>query len=146
MRKQGIEAIGIDFERNPQKPAAPIINCDLSTPTGQAKVLELDLEMQFDVLHGAPPCGTASRARERPLPAALVRQGVPTPRQLRSNQFPEGLPSLTENEQMRVTLANKIYTFVLQICIDRHKNNRFFSLENPDASYFMRAYGKGAAM
>ena len=136
LRKQGIEAIGVDFERNPQKPAAPIVNCDLSTLQGQTKVLELDSEMKFDVLHAAPPCGTASRARERPLPASLVKQGIPTPRQLRSNQFPEGLPSLTGNELMRVTLENKIYTFVLQMCIDRHKNKRLFSLENPDTSYF----------
>lgn len=57
----------------------------------------------------APPCGTASRARERRLPKRLRRLGVPEPKPLRSPEFPMGLPGLTGKDAIRVNLANKCY-------------------------------------
>lgn len=69
----------------------------------------------------APPCGTSSRARERPLPARLKRLGVPEPKQLRSAQHPLGFPWLTGTSKLRVNLANECYTtvaIVFTLCVE----------------------------
>ena len=135
LRTEGVEAIGIDYERNPQKPKAPIVLANIATESGQQQFYELDSELSFDVVHAGPPCGTGSRARERALPMSAVRAGIKRPMPLRSNQSPEGIEGLSDHDRMKVELANAIYKFVLSLFIARHKAGRLFSLENPTNAY-----------
>ena len=137
LRTRHINAIGVDYGRNPQKPRAPTIQADLSTLAGQQIVDRAEADMDADIVHAAPPCGTASKARDRPVPLKFRLKGAPCPRPLRSAQYPRGIPSgLTPIEQLRVDSANKIYDYVLAKCIARHKAGKLFSLENPSTSYF----------
>ena len=53
-------------------------------------------------VHLAPVCGTASRA-----PDIRLFEGDPQP--LRSNEFPEGLPSLSHADAERVRPANLLF-------------------------------------
>ena len=129
MIRHGIDALGIDYDRNPQKPKAPIVLANLATKEGQDQYRKLDSELKFDILHAAPPCGTASRAREKALPQSVLRTGIRRPMPLRSNSFPEGLPNLRNLDLLKVQLANSIYFFVHQECIDRHRQGRLFSIE-----------------
>ena len=57
----------------------------------------------------APPCGTASKARNR---WAKIWNGRPPPRPLRSSKYPMGIPGITKWEQLKVDAANKIYEAV----------------------------------
>ena len=108
----GADALGVDWNRNPSKPKAALLRADLADPEGQELVRSIAERHNTAYVHAAVPCGTASKSREKHIPEKLRRMGAPTPRQLRSETMPEGLPGLSPNEQMRVDLANAIYIFV----------------------------------
>ena len=86
---------------------SPAVRLDLSSVDGQAIFWKLlDSHKPF-FFHLGVPCGTASRARERPLPAHHVLASRP-PQPLRSAEFPLGLPSLPADskDSWRVRTAN----------------------------------------
>lgn len=109
---------------------APTLKLDLTTLHGK--------ELLFDVLkrpevvgcHIAPPCGTASRARE-------IRKHVPgMPQPLRTATYPDGLPSLEGKDKLRCEQANILYDLTAEICKFCHNNFLLFSVENPASSLF----------
>ena len=86
-------------------------------------------------MHFAPACGTASKARSKPIP------GVPRdqqPRPLRSDSFPDGLLYLTDAENKRVTVANISYQATAQLCVMLIKLGVSVSVENPENSLFWK--------
>ncbi len=85
--------------------------------------------------HLAPPCGTASRAREKPLPAHILKLGVKEPQPLRSSQYPMGLPGLEDEDAIRVAAANELYTFTAAFAAECHLLHVLFFFENPKRSY-----------
>ena len=80
----------------------------------------------------APPCGTASRARERPI------RGKAGPPPLRSDDFPDRLPNLSGLHQLRVTAANELYGFLASCVLATAKHNIIHVVENPRSSLFWR--------
>ena len=81
---------------------------DLSSPARQSS---LHAQLQdVDCICAAMDCSTKSRAREIP---RHFDDGRPAPRPLRSIEYPEGLPDLTQAEQSRVDTDNKACQFVL---------------------------------
>ena len=86
--------------------------------------------------HFAPSCGTASRARERPVPGlSAARQ----PRPLRSEDKPDGLPSLGPAEQVRVESANASYAAMVKLILVLVDLGVSISIENPKNSLFWLA-------
>ena len=66
--QRGFKALPVDYSQNKHRPQHDILIMDLSDPTAQSQLMQT---LEDDVpcgLHMAPPCGTCSRARERPLP------------------------------------------------------------------------------
>eukprot|EP00973_Karenia_brevis_P006559 892588-Karenia_brevis.AAC.1 len=61
---------------------------------------------QIRYVHFAPPCGTATRARE------IRRAHGPDPKPLRSVDHPNGLPNLSGDAKAKVDSANLLYEFV----------------------------------
>jgi hypothetical protein len=135
LRRCGLDALGVDCARNPQKPLAPIIKADLAVPEGQDLIWEMLQSVDVVYVHIAVPCGTASKARERPIPLKLRKVGVPSPKPLRSPEHPWGLPSLSGLDKLRVTQANDIYRFSLQVVYWCQQRNILWSVENPTSSY-----------
>ena len=80
-------------------------------------------------LHFAPPCGTASRARD------IRRTDGYDPPKLRSTCAPDGLPFLTGVLQDRVTAANELYSFTGRLCSECWDRGVLFCVENPWRSY-----------
>eukprot|EP00435_Cladocopium_sp_Y103_P038332 s3870_g10.t1 len=83
-------------------------------------------------VHLAPVCGTASRARE-------IRRFVGDPKPMRSNEFPHGLPGLSEDDQFRVELANSLFQFACECFALAASLGVLVTLENPRNSYFWLA-------
>ena len=114
-----------------------IYNCDL-VEIEQRSMLEEYLKAIHGSLlhvHFAPACGTASRARNKPIP------GVPQdqqPRPLRSDAMPDGLQHLTESERRRVDLANASYEATFKLCLVLINLNVSVSTENPESSLFWK--------
>lgn len=86
------------------------------------------------VIHVALPCGTGSRARERPLPKHLIAQGAPQPRPLRDDRHPLGLPNLRPLEQVKVQVANALASFAIDLLALAVSSGTMLSIENPENS------------
>ena len=77
------------------------------------------------------PCGTGSRARDKPVAAALKKRGAPEPPPLRSAAFPLGIPGLSPYHQAKVASANRLLEFVVALLHLCHTSNVHIVLENP---------------
>ena len=87
----------------------------------------------------APPCGSASRARQIPL--KRKRFGYPArgrhgPQPLRDDAHPNGLPGLSDTDKQRVSLANHLYFLTAQIVQWAVENGVIVCVENPQFSLF----------
>ena len=92
LQELGFESLAFDHIA---KSNHPVQTLDLTDPA-QAKILEDIIVNQAErirLIHFAPPCGTASAARQKPIPS-FIKNGVPSPQPLRSSAFPLGLPNL----------------------------------------------------
>ena len=118
-RAMGGESLGIDHIIDKRRVKGPVAKVDLSKQDGQATVLQWIESDKVDAVMLAPPCGTASRAREIPVPKRhRLRKGMqPVP--LRSEAEPMGLSSLRGVAKIKVLAANRLYAFarkVMDLC------------------------------
>ncbi len=95
----GVQGIGIDSSVSTAC-KSPVLKLDLTKPSGQQILWEVLNRPNICGVHLAPPCGTASRAR---------REYGPSPLPLRSEAYPDGLPSLRGLDLKRVRSANCLY-------------------------------------
>ena len=135
-RDLGYQILPFDHSHNRHHTRVTVYELDLTGPDAYNILHDIILNCNVVYIHAAPPCGTASRARNRPISAELRMQGAPQPPPLRSSAFPLGLPNLSTINRTKVDAANAIYELVVKIvrlCIAR---NLPFSVENPDSSFF----------
>ena len=126
------------------------VDHDKSRSTGPHIALyDLNNRSQFDALveftslekhriiwvHFAPSCGTASRARERPL-KSLEKKGYRIPKPLRSDEFPLGVPGLQGTDKHRTETANITYSRTAELATMLDKWGITISIENPLNSIF----------
>ena len=114
----GFQVYPVDWRGNRFTPKVGFHEIDLTVPSGQSRLWEILASPSLSYVHMSPPCGTASRAREKPLPAYLRERGIPEPKPLRSEAFPLGLPTLTKDfphEVARVPKANAIYKLCAEV-------------------------------
>ena len=78
----------------------------------------------------APPCGTASAARNIDIP------GEYPPQPFRSWEYPDGLSNLKGVDLLRVSAANILYAFTAELLEECCRLNKLFMVENPRNSLF----------
>ena len=103
--KRGFQTFAIDHEMNRFTPKSKIFVLDLSKDSSQHLLSDMYRQMRPQWTHMGLPCGTASRAREKPVSV----HGAPRPRPLRDQNNLLGLDNLTASEQSRVDGANRVY-------------------------------------
>ena len=81
-------------------------------------------------IHLAPPCGTASRARERRI-SSFRRRGLKEPKPLRSDMRPDGNPGLSGRDKLKTETANILYSAVQAIVDTALEYNIKLAVENP---------------
>ena len=101
-------------------------------------------------VHLATPCGTFSRARDKPISEELKQKGVKEPQPLRSDKHVWGLPEVGEPvwgwlddewwpfknpEATRVENGNKLAFATAYIAYWCDAHGIYFSIENPTNSY-----------
>ena len=112
-------------------PKATVTKLDLANRANQFLVLDWIRSPQVKGVYLAPPCGTASAARNIPRPE---EQHAPPP--LRSVLQPHGLDNLTGTNFERVSQANILYSFVAE-CFDLCcELNKLVMVENPENPLF----------
>jgi len=129
--------VGIDYQYNKDTPVAKTVWLDLTNPDDQQRFWDVVEEGELVYVHFAPPCGTASRARE------VRTHGKVDPQPLRSDAFPDGLPDLNTNPKAwkaarNVKNANLLYAFVAEAVVRLAALNISWSIENPTNSLFWK--------
>ena len=108
---------------------APVIRINLATQQGQELLWRILQQPRVFAVHLGPPCGTSSRARE------IKRKFGYSPKPLRSQQYPDGLPHLPPKDQARVDTANNLYKLSGEILAFTTARGILCSLENPLRSH-----------
>ena len=133
LRDQGLSVLPVDHRV--RCTGLQVLRLDLHDDHDVSVFLEMLSSANVCLAHFGPPCGTASRARERPLPPELAHvQACP----LRSDESPFGLPGLRASQAARVQAANKLYVITLVSLWILHVRGALVSCENPTASLFWR--------
>ena len=112
LRAKGMKAsLGIDHTRC-KGGRAPILRLDLTKETDQHRLLDLLEIPELVFVWIAPPCGTASLAR-----AIRFKDGSGPP-ELRTMDWPDGVPWAEEQYMPRLEAANQLYRFTQQIALE----------------------------
>ena len=135
MSLMGLRSIAVDYVRNKSVPLIPITVIDLTSLTGQETVLLMLRGGKVAGVGMGPPCGTASRARERPLAKHLLARGMRAPQPLRSEEFPYGIPGLVGSDRERVIAANVLYAFTARVARLCTSLSIPWFIENPHRSH-----------
>ena len=134
LKLHGFSPVGIDHKKCKNR-VGPCIVLDLSKVSSASFIKDkIDRNTVF-FIPMAPPCGTASRARDKPIPLWLRKRGVPSPPPLRSEEYPAGLPDLRGQNLVRVELANACYETAASVFRHAHRRQVFAFIENPQNSY-----------
>ena len=136
LKQLGFQALAYDHSKNRHHCKHSVLNVDLSDPDTFMMLSDIIANHAVVYVHFAPPCGTASRARHRPISYKLKQKGVPEPKPLRSEEEPAGLSTLYGDDLARVLSANRIYDMVVRVADLCSKLKVFCSIENPRSSYF----------
>ena len=130
MKKHGFDVLPIDFHGNKQRPFIHVVELDLrKKSTWEFLEFLVDTRIPF-FFHAAPPCGTSSRARDRPM--SDTHHGPP---KLRSEDYPLGFPWLTGYWKAKVQSANDIYLKLVAFIFLLNLLGIFWSVENPGQGY-----------
>lgn len=134
-QRNGFQIFPIDHAHNRFRAAASILLVDLTTPDAKTMLPLLFQAVKPQWCHMGLPCGTCSRARERPVSAKLRQAGAPNPRPLRNSDNLFGVTGLTQSEQLRVTAANEVYATAEVLMYHIYLRGIFISLENTERSW-----------
>ena len=112
-----------------------VVTADLTTPEGEQLLMNWLSMPNVVGIFLAPPCGSASRARQIPLKRKFgaTKKG---PRLLRTDVFPNGIPNMNPSELSRVSLANKLYYLTAKLVKWAVEQGCIFVVENPQFSLF----------
>ena len=132
------DSLAFDHSANRHQQRHPCLVVDLTKQEGWEVAKKLRDEGKLVYVHVAPPCGTASRAREKPIPEWLKKSGAPSPQPLRSARHPEGFPWLKGKEAEKVRAANMIYMHAADFLLGCHSRGVGFSVENPTRSFMWK--------
>ena len=134
LKKDGfdVDILPLDCEGNRHRPLATVVSLDVRKPASWEFLQTCVLTNRVFHFHGAPPCGTASRARDRPMSSTEWGRGPPP---LRSERYPQGFPWLSGTWRDKVESANLIYVQMTRFCEWLSSLNISWSVENPERSY-----------
>lgn len=128
VRRLGPNALGIDHAVS-KRLKAPVIRLDLVSPAGRELLWRILKQDTVCRIHLAPPCGTASRARE------IRRKKGPSPKPLRSERYPDGFPWLRGLAQSKLQAANQLYLLTSQVMAFACQTGIVCTIENPARSH-----------
>ena len=124
--REGFDSFGVDHVVSKQA-AGSILQLDLVDPQCVDHLWKILSDPAVRYVHCAPPCGTATRARDIQFPGA--------PAVLRTEARPQGVEGLEGLNAVRVAKANALYALVLDICKSCLREHKYFSCEHPSRSY-----------
>ena len=137
-RKLGLRGIAVD-KHTERSCGIDVMVLDLSVDSQLQLLLDI-IKAEHDrilMVFVAPPCGTASRARSRPIKSSLLR-GRKQPVPLRSDEQPDGLDNLSGLDKLKTELANQLYESVTRIVLLADALDLCVVVENPANSLYWK--------
>ena len=122
--------IAVDKHRN-RNALATIIQLDLTLEADQKLVMDWLEHPSVIGLFWAPPCGTASAARE-----IVLEDETNLPQPLRTVLEPDGISFLHGLDAVRVSQANQLYSFCGETFDKCQELGKLAMCENPRSSLF----------
>ena len=134
--EHGFASVAIDHKGD-RSCGVAIQQYDLTDPSHVESLMVFIEENRDDIcmVWMAPPCGTASKARERPL-KRLEKLGMKIPKPLRSTAQPDQLDGLKGLDKIKTEAANILYEAVATIATRCYELSIFVVIENPGNSHF----------
>ena len=133
LRRLGFQVYPIDHAANRHAAKVRVFTLDVSN-SDQVRLLEQMLHHCRPChVHMGLPCGTCSRAREKPMPAKFGGHMGPPP--LRDSNHLLGLPNLRTADQAKVESANKLYRCAIRLLWVCMTIGCLLSIENPARSW-----------
>ena len=129
--QSGFKAMAFD-KTSKRSEGQSVLEYDLSNKDEVASLLRF-IELNADriaLIHLAPPCGTASRARGKRL-HFLRALNIKEPRPLRDDSFPDGFPWLQGSDKIRTEVANLLYEHTVLIAQTAIRLQIAVTIENP---------------
>ena len=142
VRKTNLRGVAVD--KSSERSKGPSTILDLTKPEDLQFLMDFIRQeaLNLCLIHFAPPCGTCSAARKRKLPsevqAKLKDAGITPPQQLRSEQFPMGLPEIAGLDLYKVEQANRLYFATRDLALLAISLGIRVSMENPTDSLFWK--------
>ena len=133
LRRTGFQVYPIDHSANRYAPKVKVFVMDVSNSDQLALLISMLHHCKPCHIHMGLPCGTCSRAREKPMPSRLgVHMG---PQALRNAGNLMGIKGLSGADQLKVELANALYRAAITILETCMALGCFISIENPARSW-----------
>ena len=129
--KRGFKALSVDHSHNKHRPQHDIWLMDLSDSSSHSGLMQSLEDEVPGAMHMAPPCGTCSRAREKPVP----HLGNSAPKPLRDERSLFGFSSLSGRDKVRVLQSNILFAFVVDLLYFCYTHRVIVSVENPSNSW-----------
>ena len=129
--QSGFKAMAFD-KTSKRSEGQSVLEYDLSNKEEVNSLLSF-IELNADriaLIHLAPPCGTASRARGKRL-HFLKALNIKEPRPLRDDTFPDGFPWLQGSDKIRTEVANLLYEHTVLIAQTAIRLQIAVTIENP---------------
>ena len=136
VRAKGMRGLAIDKSKS-RTCGTDILILDLT--------LEHDINLLLQIISAeagriilvfiSPPCGTASKARERPIKSSLLF-GKKQPEPLRSSSRPDQKDGLSGLDKFKTEMANQLYDAVCRIVLHCNKLGLWVLVENPRNSLY----------
>ena len=112
-RKAGIQIFPVDHHANRHSTKVKPLILDNTEEKAQQVFKQLCHQSMPDYIHLGLPCGTCSRAREKPLPRHFSHLKPRKP--LRSQEHLMGLDNLGSYDRIKVAKPNELYRFSVWI-------------------------------
>ena len=138
VRDVGMSAMAVDKDSQ-RTQSVHIATYDLNEPDQVTALSDFIVKHSHIILwaHFAPSCGTASRARGRPLPK-LAKMGIKVPQPLCSDSQPMGMDGLSGLDKIKAECANITYENTCELMRLYIELGIAASLENPRIPFFGR--------
>ena len=134
MKRRGFSVFPVDHEFNTHKTAVSTISLNLQDVKSQQLVESMITQTKPAAIHLGLPCGTCSRARDKPLPEHLRAQ-FHDPPPLRDANNLLGYPDLPGIQAVKVQTANDLYRWGVKVLYICFRHNIKVSIENPERSW-----------
>ena len=136
--KLGLATCAFGYYGSACSTSFPVISLDASARWAKENILEvIHCNPASTFAWIAPPCGTLSFARDRPVPAHLTKRGCPNPPPLRSFRHLEGLPTARADSTLAEKLrrANDLIAVTFEVVLRANKLGASWAVLNPKGSY-----------